>query len=67
MPVSTNLSDWSLLNRVVMDVANRGCATLVAKPDRQSATRFYRTRQLPAGAMWFAPLAFDRFGGLVGL
>jgi hypothetical protein len=64
LQVSTNLSDWSLLSRVVLNPANDFTAR-VADSSAQGSGRFYRARQLPAGTMWFAPLTFDAAGAPV--
>jgi hypothetical protein len=37
----------------------------VTDPSTQGDARFYRARQLPAGTIWFAPLAFDAAGAPV--
>jgi internalin A len=63
--VSTNLSDWTPLSRVVLDLANGGFTAWVNDPSTGGDRRFYRGRQLPPGTMWFAPLTFDLTGSPV--
>jgi hypothetical protein len=48
-----------------LDPVNGGFTAAVTDPSVQTGTRFYRARQLPAGTMWFAPLAFDAAGAPV--
>jgi hypothetical protein len=60
--VSTNLSNWSPLSRLVLDLANGGFDALVTDSSTEGDARFYRARQLPAGTIWFASLAFDTGG-----
>jgi Leucine-rich repeat (LRR) protein len=61
LQVSTNLSHWTPLSRVVMSAMSDFTA-LASDPSAQAGPRFYRARQLPAGTMWFAPFAFDAAG-----
>ncbi len=65
LQVSTDLSNWSPFNRVVLDPVNGGFAASVTDASAQAGARFYRARQLPAGTMWFAPLTFDAAGAPV--
>jgi Leucine-rich repeat (LRR) protein len=62
---SADLSQWSRLDRVVLDPINGGFTALVGDSSPTAASRFYRARQLSADTMWFAPLAFDATGSPV--
>ena len=65
LQISTNLSNWTPLSRVVMDLANGGFTAFLNDLSTEGDRRFYRARQLPNDSMWFAPLAFDAAGSPV--
>jgi internalin A len=58
LQVSTNLEQWSVLERTVLDPTGLGFEQWVADPAAGAGARFYRARQLPPGTTWFGPLAF---------
>ena len=65
LQVSTNLSNWTPLTRVVMDLANGGFTAFVNDLSTEGDRLFYRARQLPADSMWFDHLTFDLAGSPV--
>jgi internalin A len=65
LQVSTNLSNWMPLARVVMDQGYGGFAADVDDTSARAGAAFYRARQLPPTTMWFAPPVFDGAGSTV--
>ena len=65
LQASTNLAQWSLLDRVVLDLGSGAFAVWMTDSAASGSPRFYRARQLPADTMWFGPLTFDASGAVV--
>jgi len=65
LQVSTNLSNWTPLARVAMDLGYGGFAANVDDASTWGGTAFYRAHRLPQTTMWFAPPAFDGAGSTV--